>query len=337
MKKTNEIPKFRNRGDQFLDVIESEWHSLIIRLCDEINYSTTQFYRSKGIKSVYLPITTGSISSPMGLSSDSLPVAVNIGGVDIYLADSMQFLLEYSTRVTQNGSYYIMPSFRGEKMDKRHLNQFYHSEAEIIGDLDDVMNLVEEYIVYITKSLISKFEEEIKKYTGDIKHLIDLVSKKEISRITFKEALSILSNYEDAITYKEGFAFISNFGEQKLIEIFGGIVWLTHFEKLTVPFYQATCTIDNNNALCADLLFGVGEVVGCGERCLTGKDLISSLNEQKIDHDPYYWYIKMKENYPLKTSGFGMGIERYLLWLFKHDDIRDTQLILRVNGEIQNI
>ena len=52
-----------------------------------------------------------------------------------------------------------------------------------------------------------------------------------------------------------------------------------------------------------------------------------------VNENEYGWYIKMKDKYPLKTSGYGMGIERYILWLTKKDDIRDCQLLPRFNGE----
>ncbi len=68
---------------------------------------------------MHLPITTGSISSPMGLGSDSIPVKIQLGGRDTYLADSMQFALEYGCRFFENGVWYIMPSFRGESEDKK--------------------------------------------------------------------------------------------------------------------------------------------------------------------------------------------------------------------------
>lgn len=55
---------------------------------------------------MHLPVTTGSISSPMGRGSDSLPVKVKLEGVETYLADSMQFLLEYGCRLTNKGVYY---------------------------------------------------------------------------------------------------------------------------------------------------------------------------------------------------------------------------------------
>jgi len=334
MNKTYEIPNLRNKNEDYLKIIDSKWYSLILKICDEINYSTHIFYRDLGIQSVFLPITTGAISSPMGLSSDSLPVGIEIDGIKTYLADSMQFLLEYSCRLADKGTYYIMPSFRGEALDERHLNQFYHSEAEIKGGLCEVMSLVEKYLKFITGRIIEQLKDEIFSFTKSIEHLEKMVSLETIPQIKFDDALVLLQEMDGAVKYKEGYAFITDIGEKKLIDIYGGFVWLTHFKRLTVPFYQAGCYSDNN-ALCADLLFGIGEVVGSGERCLTGSDVCLSIESQKLDPAPYEWYIKMKDKYPIQTSGFGMGIERFLLWILKHNDIRDTQLILRINGENQ--
>jgi asparaginyl-tRNA synthetase len=41
----------------------------------------------------------------------------------------------------------------------------------------------------------------------------------------------------------------------------------------------------------------------------------------------------LRERYPLQTSGFGLGTERYICWLLGHDDVRDCQLLPRFNGE----
>lgn len=78
---------------------------------------------------------------------------------------------------------------------------------------------------------------------------------------------------------------------------------------------------------------GIGETVGCGERHETSIELLEALNRHEVSPKEYEWYIKLKEKYPLKTSGFGMGIERYLMWVLKCDDIRNMQVCLRFNGE----
>lgn len=112
----------------------------ILMLQELIMLASAEFYKKHNIHWLSAPVTTGAISSPMGFGSDSLPVEISLDGRSTYLADSMQFLLEYGCRFFKNGCWYIMPTFRGEPVDERHLKQFFHSEAEIVGTLMDVMD-----------------------------------------------------------------------------------------------------------------------------------------------------------------------------------------------------
>ena len=260
---------WENTNDHFLKAVKSPWYKIIFDLENSINRATTHFYEEKDIPSIYLPITTGSISSPMGLGSDSSPVKVKLFDVDTYLADSMQFMLEYGCRMNDKGCYYILPSFRGEAADQRHLCQFFHSEAEICGKLDDVMTLVQEYVQYLSKYILEHNADGIKSVTGDLSHIEQVAYfEGKFPQVTMAEAveeLSKLENAEEYVTKHEcGEYMLTSKGEKKLLENHGGIVWLTHFPAILVPFYQA---YDETGklALNADLLFGIGEVVGCGE------------------------------------------------------------------------
>ena len=123
---------------------------------------------------------------------------------------------------------------------------------------------------------------------------------------------------------------ITRKGEAALIEKFGGAVWLTHPPHLSVPFYQRRDT--HGRAECADLLLGIGEAVGCGARHVGGDEVRAALHAHEIEPDEYQWYVEMKERHPLATAGFGLGIERYVLWLLKHDDIRDLHVMPRIKG-----
>ena len=62
------------------------------------------------------------------------------------------------------------------------------------------------------------------------------------------------------------------------------------------------------------------------------KDILKALNSHNVPSHVYEWYAKLKDIFPMQTSGFGMGIERFILWVLQHDDIRDCQLVPRVNG-----
>lgn len=306
----------KNR-EYYLDDLNDNEKKLILELEELILIESMNFYRSKNVHWLSAPVTTGTISSPMGLGSDSLPVKISLDGRETYLADSMQFLLEYGCRFFNDGCWYIMPTFRGEDVDKRHLKQFFHSEAEIPGTLTDVMSLVDEYIKYLL--------QKIQIIIGEQKHLTQVI-KHDIPRITFDEAEKILG--KENIERHETWRNLSSNNEKKLIEHFGGPVWVMYYDEDAVPFYQRSI---NGKAQNADLLMGIGETVGCGERWANGAELDKALKHHKIKKTDYEWYIKVKSSQPIQTAGFGMGIERFLLFVLGKNDIRDIQVFRRFN------
>src|SRR5262249_24925680 len=102
-------------------LLTSPWYKHLAVVLDAICEGTHAYFRGRGARFVLLPLTTGSVSSPMGRGSDSTPVRVKLKGQPSYLADSMQFGLELGVRMFGTPVYYIMPSYRGEPVDDRHL------------------------------------------------------------------------------------------------------------------------------------------------------------------------------------------------------------------------
>ncbi|MFF5338045.1 amino acid--tRNA ligase-related protein [Streptomyces sp. NPDC013181] len=331
--KTPAPRSWKKPDSHYLEVLENPWYRNLTVLQDVIAHQTTSFWTERDARYLHLPITTGSISSPMGRGSDSSPVKVNLEGVPTYLADSMQFMLEFGCRLAPGGSYYLMPSFRGEPADETHLCQFFHSEAEIIGGLDDVIRNVEEYLRHLAAGLLTHAGDAVRDMAGTVEHLEELAGSPALPRITFDEAAERLNADPRFVNEPEpGCRSLTRAGERELMKQFGGYVWVTHPDHLSVPFYQAFDENDPTKALSADLLFGVGETVGCGERHPDGETLAKALDLHEVSADSYEWYTVMKERHPLRTSGFGLGVERFLLWATQHDDIRDLALLLRFNG-----
>lgn len=312
------------------EAITNDWYKTIQSILSEIFYTTTAFYRKREMDAALLPITCGSVSSPMGLGSDSEPVCVDLFGEKTYLADSMQFQLEYILRNSDApGVFYVMPTFRGETPDNNHLNQFFHSEAEIKGGLAQVMQLVNEYVSSLTEGILNSYGDIL----PETKHLINLLAyDTKFPQVKFSDAIVELKEVNGALEeIIPGHFSITRAGEKHLIQEYGGVVWLTHMDKLTVPFYQKS-SISNDYAECADLLFGMGEIVGCGQRHTSYPDLIQTMQTHRISSEDYDWYLKMKEIFPLETSGFGMGIERFVMWLLQTNDIRDISILPRIKG-----
>jgi asparaginyl-tRNA synthetase len=309
------------------------WYRMLLQLTDVMQRATVEFWAGRGVRAAYLPVTTGSISSPMGLGSDSSPVRIELEGVPTYLADSMQFLLEYSCRMWEQGCYYVMPSFRGEAPDSTHLCQFYHSEAELPGDLDSVMDTVEAYVRHLARAYLDEMHQTIAEVAGGTAHIERMLSLDSFPRVSFSDAVALLGDTPDYVTeVAEGARALTRKAEHALMDKYGEFVWVTHFDHLSVPFYQAFEPGDPTRARNGDLLFGVGETVGCGERHATAEEVHQALASHLVPEEDYAWYLRMRELRPMQTSGFGLGVERFFLWLLKHDEIRDMQMLQRVNG-----
>lgn len=321
----------------FSTVLNNPWYQLIFKLSGEIVYATNDFFRAKGFMPALAPVTAQSITSPMGLGSDSLPVSVELFGRPTYLVDSMQFHLEYLLRQYPHGVFYIMPTFRAEESDSRHLNEFFHIEAEINGGFEQNIATVEGLIQAYVDSILVKYADEITTFAGSTDHLVQLqklVSGGGLPRVTFQEAEALLGNVDGYYVMLNNMRIgLTSQAERALIRKLGSPAWLTHLPSMGVPFYQAN-SHSTGYSLCADLLMGIGEVAGSGQRNKTYNETIEAIKLREVDPTSYDWYLRMKEEHPMLTSGFGIGLERLLLWILCHDDIRDTQLIVRQKGLI---
>jgi aspartyl/asparaginyl-tRNA synthetase len=307
------------------------------KLHNAIYEATHVFFEKRSIKPYVFPITTGSVSSPMGLGSDSLPVRIALRKHEVFLADSMQFSLEVGARLNpeSNGAYYIMPTFRGESVDARHLNEFVHSEAEIPGTLESVMNLAESYIKHLVEYVADNYEDSIVQTAGGLKHVEHLVGDaKRFLRISYSDAVDELRDVDGAFEeVGTGYPSITSSGEKVLLKNHGDFTWLTNMPWGNVPFYQARQG-DTPYSMTADLLAGIGEILGCGQRVKSVKDLRESLNVHNVDIKGYEWYEKMRSIRPLQTAGFGLGTERLILWLTQTNDIRNCSLLFRDHDQI---
>ena len=282
----------------------------------------------------------------MGLGSDSVPVPVQLRGRKTFLGDSMQFFLEYFLRLDRKreGNYHLGPVFRGEDHDPSHLNQFYQVECELRGQMDEAIQVAEQYISKLSKDALQFHEEQIRAIAGQTTHVERLIKQLsngegKLPRIDLEEALklpemvSTPNSWEYVVKDDIGKGRrVTRRGETILIQKYGGAVWLTEPDRLSVPFYHAFLSNgDESKAMGADLLLGLGEVIGLGERHDSHELVRRALRLHHVPEDDYKWYADMrnpeKGGQALKTAGWGMGMERFMMWLLKHDDIRDIPII----------
>ncbi|MFF3015475.1 amino acid--tRNA ligase-related protein [Streptomyces sp. NPDC057939] len=287
---TSTPPLWSDPG-RYLDLMDSPWGRMLVTMQDALSYATARFWADRGVSTLHLPVTTGAVSSPMGLGSDSQPVKARMFGRDVYLADSMQFTLEYGCRMAGSGCYYLMPSFRGEDPDNSHLCQFFHSEAELPGGLDTIMATVEDYIRHLARHLLTACPDTVRAAAGTVIHLEGIADgRSPFERMTFDAAARLLGHDADLIRIgtasgRPPWRTLTRRAERLLIDRCKSPVWVTHYDHLAVPFYQAFADDSHHSALNADLLFGLGEIVGAGERHISAEQVRAALALHHVGED----------------------------------------------------
>lgn len=317
-------------------LVTSTYFRNLVYLRDTISSSCDLYFNKLHAPKVDLYMITQGVSSPMGKGSDSIALPLKFGKKNAYLVDSAQFGMEPLVLKHHKMVYCYLPSFRGEKPDARHLNQFYHCEAEIRGGLEMCLNTVNSLVKFIAQRVLDARAEELVYLNKKVVSVLEKTTQEQFPIITFDDAIRVLDRKVGTSGYKK-YKFgrvITNTGEQELAKYVGkGLpVWVTHYDRDTVAFYQKPDSLNKEKVLNADLIFPSvcggfgGEIVGAGQRQNKSSEMIESMHRQGINNIyAYDWYLKLrKHKYYTTTSGFGLGIERLVAWMLCKKAIADA-------------
>ncbi|OAF68886.1 hypothetical protein A3Q56_03379 [Intoshia linei] len=251
-------------------------------------------------------------------------------GEKAYLTQSSQLYLE--TCIAPFGNVFaILQSYRAEKSrTRRHIAEYMHVEAEMpFVDLEDIMRNVENIVCGVCEYLLtSNVKDIIAKFNPKFK-----VPSRPFMRIRYLDCIVKLKELnitnDEGEFYKEG-DDIPEAAERKLTDILKVPVFLTLFPKHLKGFYMKTNKKDNNLTDSFDLLLpNVGEVVGGSMRISDYDKMIAAYKSENIDPKDYYWYTDQRKFGTCEHGGYGLGLERFIVWVLKLHHIRDTCLYPR--------
>jgi len=82
---------------------------------------------------------------------------------------------------------------------------------------------------------------------------------------------------------------------------------------------------DNKTVRAMDILFpGIGEIVGGSQREERLDVLKERIKSMDIDEKELWWYLDLRKFGSVKHSGFGLGLERLILFITGMGNIRDV-------------
>ena len=336
----------------------------IMRVRSVLAHAVHTYFQENGFVYVNPPIITGSDAEGAGemfkvtaLPFDNTPRTED-GKVD-YKKDffgketnlTVSGQLEGETFAMALGQIYTFgPTFRAENSNtSRHLAEFWMIEPEVaFNDLDDNMDLAEDFIQYVIKYTMDKcpddlkflesrlLDEEKQKPQAERSEMalldkLNFVLENNFKRVSYTEAIEILR--ESTPNKKKKFSYIIDEWGADLQSEHERYLVEKHFKCPVILFdYPANIKAfymrlneDGKTVRAMDILFpGIGEIVGGSQREERYDVLVEKMKALGIDEEELWWYLDTRRFGSAVHSGFGLGFERLVLFVTGMTNIRDV-------------
>lgn len=340
----------------------------VFRIRHALAFAIHKFYNEKGFVYMHTPIITASDAEGAGemFRVTTLPFDEGKHKTPRNEDGSVNFKEDFfgrSTNLTVSGQlegelaatafgeiYTFGPTFRAENSNTaRHLAEFWMIEPEMaFYDIEDNMNLAEEFIKYLIKYvmdnnredlefLAQRLAEEEKSLPQDKRSPMGLIEKLEFvlnnqfERITYTEAFNILR--ESNHNKKKKFQYpITEWGmdlqsehERYLVEKhFQKPVILRDYPEQIKSFYMRM-NEDGKTVAAMDILApGIGEIVGGSQREERLDKLLERMKKMNVPQEELWWYLDTRRFGTVPHAGFGLGFERMILFVTGMTNIRDV-------------
>ncbi|UUV21835.1 asparagine--tRNA ligase [Paenimyroides aestuarii] len=345
--------------------IRTNMFGAIMRVRSTLSYAVHKYFQDNGFFYVNTPIVTGSDAEGAGemFQVTSLPLdgsaPRNEDGSINYKEDffgkhtnlTVSGQLEAETYAMALGQVYTFgPTFRAENSNtSRHLAEFWMIEPEVaFNNLDDNMDLAEDFIKFVIKYTLEKCEDDLKlletrlieeeksKPQAERSEMrliekLQFVLENNFKRVSYTEAIDILKaskpnkNKKFQYIIDEWGADLQSEHERFLVEKhFKCPVILFDYPAKIKAFYMRL-NEDGKTVRAMDILFpGIGEIVGGSQREERYEVLVEKMQALNIPEEELWWYLDTRKFGSAVHSGFGLGFERLVLFVTGMTNIRDV-------------
>ncbi|MBQ6734951.1 MAG: asparagine--tRNA ligase [Lachnospiraceae bacterium] len=328
----------------------------VFRVRSLIAFAIHKFFTEKGFVYVHTPIITASDAEGAGemFQVTTLPLE------DVPMADGQvdyaQDFFDKKTSLTVSGQlngetfalafrniYTFGPTFRAENSNTtRHAAEFWMIEPEMaFCDLAGDCDIAEEMLKYIISYVLEEAPEEMQFLNQFVdKGLIERlrhVAESDFARVTYTEAVDILSKNNDRFEYKVSWGCDLQTEHERYLteEVYKRPVFVTDYPKDIKAFYMKL-NDDGKTVAAADLLVpGIGEIIGGSQREDDLEKLTARMKELGMDLEEYGFYLDLRRYGSVRHAGFGLGFERCVMYLTGIANIRDALPFPRTVGQCQ--
>lgn len=328
----------------------------VARLRHRVSKTIHDFFDERGFFYVHTPVITASDCEGAGalfrvstIDPDAPPkqegkvdYSKDFFGKPAFLTVSGQLQVE-GFACALGKVYTFGPTFRAENSNTpRHLAEFWMIEPEMaFHDLCDNMDLAEAFLKRIITDALEKCPEDMKFFAErvdkDILARLEGVRDKPFLRVSYTEAVDILTKAGKTWEFPVAWGNDLQSEHERFLteQHFKSPVILYDYPRTLKPFYMRV-NDDGKTVRAMDVLVpGVGEIIGGSQREERLDVLEGRMREQGLDPHGYDWYLDLRRYGTVPHSGFGLGLERTILFLSGMANIRDVIPFPRTPGSAE--
>lgn len=339
------IPHLRVRTNTF---------NAMFRIRSELSYSLHEFFHKNGFYYVHTPIITGSDCEGAGeiFKVTTVGYAPNVKSEEDYYKNdffgcaaglTVSGQLEGEVMATAMGKIYTFgPTFRAENSNTpRHAAEFWQIEPEVaFAELDDIIEIATDMIKYIVRYLLAHCADELKffdeRFEKGLIAKLENVANSEFARVDYTDAIEILKKSGKQFVYPVEWGCDLQTEHERYLtdEVYNKPVFVVNYPKDIKSFYMKL-NPDGKTVAATDLLVpGVGEIIGCSERENDYGKLLKAIEVRNMKMSDYEQYLDLRKFGSVPHSGFGLGLERMLMYVTGIGNIRDTQIFARTKSNL---
>ena len=239
--------------------------------------------------------------------------------------------------------YTFGPTFRAENSNTpRHLAEFWMIEPEMaFYQLNDNMRLAEEFLKYIIRYVLEQCREDLEFFNQFIEKSVlatlEHVAESDFGHMSYSDAVAELKKSGKTWEFPVQWGNDLQTEHERYLseEVFKKPVIVTDYPKDIKAFYMRL-NEDAKTVRAMDVLVPrVGEIIGGSQREERYEVLLRRLRETGLDEKPYWWYLDLRRYGTVPHSGFGLGLERMMMYLTGLKNIRDVIPFPRTPGNAE--
>lgn len=315
------FPISKDKSEEFIRDMRHLWlrsrkMNLVMRVRGQVFEAAREYFKKQDYTEVSPPMFISA-----AVEGGSTLFGLKYFDQQLYLTQSSQLYLEILMFGLEK-VYCIAPSFRAEKSRTiRHLTEYWHMEGEWpFSNMEDLMQFEEGLMEHICKTVAAKCEKEFAELGADINKLKAV--QVPFPRITYKEAIERLKPKNPALDWGSDLGYED---EKVLAEDFGKPFFVYDYPTAIKAFYCKTHQDNPEIAYSVDMMVPrIGEISTGGQREDNKDLLIQRMKAQGLNPEDYEWYLDLRRYGTVPHVGFGMGVERLIVWMLDLDNIIDA-------------